>query len=490
MAADPPVAPRSAGYYRAMADLPISRIARSGQLGRFAARQAVRNARLRFDRFANPSDADEQATARAFLAAADELVGVLGTMKGAAMKIGQMLSIIDVGMVPEESREHFRRKLAVLCDQAPPVSFPRMQQVLEEDLGRPLDTVFAEFERQPIAAASIGQVYRARLLDGRLVAVKVQYAGIAAAVRADLKNLALLLKISKPLLPTFSSRSFVEEIRSHIEAELDYECEALTQHELAQFYAEHPLITVPDTVSELCTRRVLVMEFVEGKQFNEICTLPADVRDRVGELIYRFYLGSVFHHYQFNGDPHPGNVMLADDGRVAFLDFGLFKRMQPDRVELERSGLRAAMVGDADEFRAVLGRSGVLSTDAQITAAEALQYAYDGSPWTFDDELLEVTPELAGGAFMLIADPRSADFERMRKETLPAEHFFLRRADFYTFGMLGQLHATANWCRIAREWLFDDPPLTEIGRIDADWRTSKLGPPAGTGQDSFSSSAP
>ncbi|WP_280267035.1 ABC1 kinase family protein [Nocardia wallacei] len=455
-----------------MVDVPTSRLARGGRLGKFAAQQAVRNARLRFDRFAR-GEPDREAADAALLRAADELVGLLGGMKGAAMKVGQMLSVIDIEMIPRSHRERFRSKLAALRDRAPSVPFERMRPVLEEDLGRPLGDAFAEFDTEPVAAASIGQVYRARLADGRAVAVKVQYAGIAGAVRADLKNLALLLKMSKPMFPGFSAAAFMDELRLHLEQELDYLHEAATQHELAVFYAGHPAILVPDTVSGLCGPRVLVTEYVDGARFDDVCTRSAAVRDRVGEIVFRFYIGALFHDLRFNGDPHPGNVLLTADGRVAFLDFGLFKRMRREAVELERDGMRAAMEGRADALRDVMCRSGALRAESPVTADQLLEYVYDASPWTFDDEELTMSTDIAGGAFMVVADPRSRDFDRMRREDLPPEHFFSRRADFYTFGMLGQLGATANWHRIAREWVYGDPPATEVGVLDAAWRAGR-----------------
>ena len=128
-------------------------------------------------------------------------MAALGTMKGAAMKLGQVLSFLDVGLVPEEYRDEFQRKLAALRDAAPNVSFKDMRKVIEEELDEPLKEVFDEFDEEPIAAASIGQVYRARLHDGREVAVKVQYPGVAAAVRSDMQNLGLILRLAKRIAP-------------------------------------------------------------------------------------------------------------------------------------------------------------------------------------------------------------------------------------------------------------------------------------------------
>ncbi|MFD0364250.1 ABC1 kinase family protein [Nocardia sp. GCM10030253] len=450
-----------------------SRIGRGSTVGRYAARQAVRNARARFARMTRPSNPDDEAAAREFLRATDELVDMLGGMKGAAMKVGQMLSIIDLAMIPRDKREHFQQRLAVLRDSAPAFAFDQMRRVMEDDLGGSLDTLFAEFDTEPIASASIGQVYRARLPDGSPVAVKVQYPGIASAVRADLKNLALLLRLSKPLLPTASTDSFIEELTFHIGDETDYLREANTQHEMATHYAGHPFITVPDAVLPLCGPRVLVTEYIDGMRFDEIAREPADVRNRVAEIIYRFYIGSIYLDCQFNGDPHPGNLLLTSDGRVAFLDFGLFKRMDPTSVDFERKAADLAFDERADALHALLRTSGVLGPAAPITPEQTLEYFYDASPWTFDDEDLEVTGELAGGALMTVADPRSAAFGRMHRQTLPPEHFFARRADFYAFGMIGQLRGTANWHRMAREWVRGDAPATELGVADTQWRAGR-----------------
>ena len=210
--------------------------------------------------------------------------------------------------------------------------------MIEEELGEPLEDVFAEFDEEPIAAASIGQVYRARLHDGREVAVKVQYPGVAAAVRADLQNLGLILRLAKRIAPGLDPKAIGEEIRERIEEELDYELEAQNQRTLARIFRGHPFIVVPDVVTSLSRERVLVTEYVEGTGFEELKGYPQEERDRVGEILFRFYFGCLYRHHQFSGDPHPGNSMLLDDGRVAFFDFGLFKRMPPGAVELEMRG--------------------------------------------------------------------------------------------------------------------------------------------------------
>src|SRR5205823_1421261 len=170
-------------------------------------------------------------------------------------------------LVPEEYREEFQHKLAALRDAAPNVSFKDMRKVIEEELEDPLDEVFEEFEEEPIAAASIGQVYRARLDDGRLVAVKVQYPGVAAAVRSDMQNLGLILRLAKRIAPGMDPKAIGEEIRQRIHEELDYELEAQNQRTLARIFRGHPFIAIPDVVTSLSRERVLVSDYVAGTGF-------------------------------------------------------------------------------------------------------------------------------------------------------------------------------------------------------------------------------
>ena len=257
------------------------------------------------------------------------------------MKLGQVMSFLDVGLVPEEYREEFQRKLGELRDAAPKVRFSDMRKVIESELGESLKDTFAEFDETPIAAASIGQVYRARLHDGRDVAVKVQYPGVAQAVRADMQNLGMILRLMKRIAPGLDVKATAEEIRSRIGDELDYELEAQNQRSMARIYRGHPFIVVPDVVTSMTREKVIVSEFVSGLGFDAIKQLDQATRDRVGEIVFRFYFGCMYRHRQFSGDPHPGNFLLMDDGKVAFLDFGLFKVMPKDLLEIELACQRA-----------------------------------------------------------------------------------------------------------------------------------------------------
>lgn len=219
--------------------VPLARINRGRALGKLAAGQAVRTASSRLSMIGRSEQARALLAERSTLQAADQLVTVLGSLKGSAMKLGQLLSMLEVDMVPEAHRERFRQKLARLRDQAPREPFSVMRPIIESNLGA-LSKNFRDFDETPVAAASIGQVYRAVLLDGREVAVKVKYPGVDEAVRADMQNLALFTKFWRKALPTLSNSAFMDEISMNLESELDYPREARTQHEIAERYRGHP----------------------------------------------------------------------------------------------------------------------------------------------------------------------------------------------------------------------------------------------------------
>jgi len=447
--------------------IPTSRVRRTARVGRAAAGQAVKQAGTHVANVARSDEGASRALEKRHLDAAEQIVAVLGTMKGAAMKLGQVMSFLDVGLVPEEHRDEFQRKLGELRDAAPNVRFDDMRKVIEEEFDEPLDDVFGSFEEEPIAAASIGQVYRAQLHDGRDVAVKVQYPGVAAAVRADMQNLGLILRLMHRVAPGIDVKALAEEVRLRIFEELDYELEAQNQRSLARIYRRHPFIVVPDVITRLSHERVLVTEFVEGVKFEELKTYPQEDRDRLGEIIFRFFMGSLYRHRQFSGDPHPGNFMLMADGKVAFLDFGLFKRMEAEPVALELACQRAAVEGNREELHRLLAESGFLPEPEKVDIDEVYDYVRDSIWWYTTDEEITLTPEIATSVMIEASDPRSSHFRHMRHQDMRPEHLFGRRMEMLTLAVLGQLRARNNWHRIAREWMYEDEPVTELGRAEA-----------------------
>ncbi|HWE33060.1 MAG TPA: AarF/ABC1/UbiB kinase family protein [Solirubrobacteraceae bacterium] len=446
--------------------IPTSRAARAAKVGKLAATEAARHAGTHAANVARPRAARRRALERRHLETADQILTVLGTMKGAAMKLGQMLSFIDLGVVPRDARPEFQRKLAALTDSAPTVPFERMMRVLEEDLGQPSTKLFECLEPDPIGVASIGQVYKATLKDGTAVAVKLQYPGVAAAVKADMKNLSLMLRLAQRTMPGLDVEALAREIRLRVGEELDYLQEAENQRQFAEVFKQHPFITVPDVFTELSAPRVLVTEFVEGIGFEQIKHAPDATRNRVAEVVYRFFCGALYRRGEFSGDPHPGNFLLKPDGRVAFFDFGLFKRMDPVSVELELSCQRAAAESRAADLHALMAAAGIFSDPSRIPPDELLDYVHDAIGWYLVDEPLTLTPEMATAALLDSATPQSEHFRKFRHQHLPPEHVLARRMELFTLALLGQLNVTANWHRIAREWMYGDPPVTELGELE------------------------
>ena len=370
--------------------IPTSRISRTARVTGLAAGQAARQLGTATTNLARGEEGKQKALERRHIEAAEQIVSALGTMKGAAMKLGQVMSFLDVGLVPEEYREEFQRKLGELRDAAPKVRFNDMRKVIESELGESLKDAFAEFDETPIAAASIGQVYRARLHDGRDVAVKVQYPGVAQAVRADMQNLGMILRLMKRVAPGLDVKATAEEVRSRIGDELDYELEAQNQRSMARIFRGHPFIVVPDVVTSLTREKVIVSEFVSGLGFDAVKQLDQATRDRVGEIVFRFYFGCMYRHHQFSGDPHPGNFLLMDDGKVAFLDFGLFKVMPKELLEIELACQRAGHEQDGAELKRIWAETGFLKHPENFREDKLLAQFLDATWWYVLDEDIEL----------------------------------------------------------------------------------------------------
>ena len=273
------------------------------------------------------------------------------------MKLGQMASYLDDGLP-----EPLRLALSQLQSDAPPMSVDLAIETVERELGRPVDEVFVEFDPNPIAAASIGQVHRALLRDPatgveRAVAVKVQYPGVGDAIVADLKNADLLGAVLRQGFGGLDPAEMVDEIKLRIAEEVDYEREARNQQAFADYYRGHPFIRIPEVVPELSTTHVLTTELADGFGWAELMRRPQAERDRAGEVIFRFVFRSLYRMGAFNGDPHPGNYLFHDDGTVTFLDFGLVKHFSADEMPTFGSMVKAAAVDhDHAEFRRIVER--------------------------------------------------------------------------------------------------------------------------------------
>ena len=448
--------------------IPVERLRRGARVGRLLGVEAARAYGTKAINVARPADARKAADERRRLEAAEHTAQVLGQMKGAAMKVGQMASLIDMGRLPEDELESVQSTLGSLHASAEPVPFKRMKRVIESELGASISELFREFEPTPAAAASIGQVYRARLHDGREVAVKVQYPGIASAVRADLQNLGLLIRAAKRFAPGLDPATTAHEVRERVTEELDYEHEAEAQRIFWRRWRGHPFVVIPQVVGELCRERVLVTEWVDGVSFEQLKASPRVVRDRVGEIVFRFFFGSLYRFGHFSGDPHPGNFLLLHDGRVAFLDFGMTKVVPRAAIDTELEVLRAATEEDAPRVHAGLAALGFYDVnDPRFAPARVLAHVRALNAWYATDQPVTLTRALVSRLMVDAADPRSEYWELVRHETMPADSLFSNRMQGMTLAALGQFEATANWHRVMCEWLYDSPPSSNLGQAEA-----------------------
>ena len=451
--------------------IPKGRVRRSAKLGSIVGAQSARYAGTKAANVGRSEERGKEALEQRHLETAMKMVGALGQMKGAAMKLGQFASFIDTEFIPEEYREVYQEQLAKLRTDAPAMPWEKVVKVLEEEYDdEPLSELFAEFEEEAFAAASIGQVHRAELLDGRQVAVKIQYPGIAEALDADLRNAGTIVRLARALAPGLDAKEIAEELRERVMEELDYEYEAQNQRSFARAYRDHPFIYVPEVVTRLSRRRVLVTELVSGRGFEEIKELSAEQRSRFGEIVFRGSFGSIYHLQHFNADPHPGNYILMDDDRVAFLDFGMTKKLDREQILLEQRAFDAASRNDPEAYRQALHDLGFVKKPSKLDAERLLDHMRVVGGWfVTEDRELEITPRRVMKIIESTNDPRSEYYDVMRRASMPADELMGRRMEIGVVAVLGQLRAKRNWHRIAREWVYADPPATELGQLEWDY---------------------
>jgi predicted unusual protein kinase regulating ubiquinone biosynthesis (AarF/ABC1/UbiB family) len=464
--------------------LPTGRVARTARVGGLVTGQGVRWAGMRAANRMRTPERAEAAERQRTAALVNELVDQLGRMRGAAMKVGQMLSMVDFDGLEDEQQDALQRKLATLRDGVPPVPFDRLEKLLRKELGAPLGSVFSDFDERAFAAASIGQVHRARTVDGDEVAVKVQYPGVAEAVETDLRNAMLLVPLVKRLAPGLDAKALATEIRERIAEELDYELEAQNQRRIARLVRGHPFVSVPRVHTDLSSRRVLVTEYVEGEGFEAVRRADESVRDRYGEIVFRFFFGVLYRDGIALGDPHPGNYLLGPDGRMCFLDFGLLRDIDRDHLGAEAAIARAARAGDAAALKDALITGGYLPSERAdaVDAGLALRLMRHAIRWyavpgerRFASGDREGEPrhrngDRAGGRDI---EQRSDIRDQVNQFTLPPEAVLIRRIHVMVAVVLHNLQAGADWGAIAAEYLHGDPPATPLGQAEAEFLARK-----------------
>jgi predicted unusual protein kinase regulating ubiquinone biosynthesis (AarF/ABC1/UbiB family) len=375
------------------------------------------------------------------VAMAQDLVETLGELKGLPMKLGQMVSHLDFA-----ASEHVRAAFQTLQDSTPPLSAQAVEGVFLDSLRDRPERIFDSWDPRPIAAASIGQVHRARLADGTDVAVKVQYPGIRSALESDFKNLVALEKLAT-LLGGSNPKELLGELRERILEECDYRREAANQEDFRRIHAGAPGIVVPRVHRRFSSDRVLTMDYVDGRSFAAfVQEADQQAKDRAGELIFRMSSESLFRHGIFNADPHPGNYVFLATGDVAFLDFGCVKRFRREvlrswaeyalcvlenrRAEADRLFVKQGFVEDPDRFDFDYHHQSVL---------EILEPMSSKTPFRFNRHFVERNWKTT-----VVQNPNK---NRMR---MPPDFLFMNRVQWGLHSVLAALEARANWGPLLR----------------------------------------
>ncbi|MGB8331478.1 MAG: AarF/ABC1/UbiB kinase family protein [Polyangiales bacterium] len=372
------------------------------------------------------------------------IVGSIGQLKGTAMKMGQIMSYIDVALPA-----HLQEALSVLQTHAQPMPIDQARSIVADELpGRSTD-LLSELEPNPVAAASIGQVHRGRLPDGTWVAVKIQYPEVEEAIRNDFKPAAAASAIASLVYRGARIDDFIAEARARFLEECDYRHEAAAQRRFATLYSRHPTIVVPEVHLDYCSRRVLTSTWLSGSSFAQFLeaepTQPK--RDQIGHALFEFYVGSLFSNGIYNCDPHPGNYVFLEDGRIGMLDYGCTRAFE-GAFAAKLARLTLAVHRDDRELlhRAFLDL-GMVREDSRydFETARDLVRAFYGPM------LKDSIQQIDLGESMSMRDVFERKRELMRLH-LPGEFLFLFRIRFGLLSILAKLGARANWYRLERQW--------------------------------------
>lgn len=412
---------------------------RLGRLARYAGLGARTGASLLFSR------------EKGAQAAAAHAAEVLGTMRGLAAKVGQMASYID-GFVPEPHREAYESALKSLRTAAPTSSPEAIRRVVEEDLEAPIDRLFAEWEEAPFASASIGQVHRATLADGRRVAVKVQHPGIAKAVESDLANAGIFQSLVSAVGPkNIDPRRVFDEVRQRFTEELDYGLEAERQRFFIRLHEGDPHIRIPIVIGDRSGPRVLTTALAEGKTIEEASRSDEAARRSYAEVLWRFVFKGNLVGGLFNADPHPGNYLFADDGTITFLDFGCCQPIEGERHARALDMHRAALARDQAAFEAATAR--MLETRGGGYERKALAYTRTCFEPLFTDRYAITRAYVAG----LVNGIRDMKEEMFTKDgnfvQLPPGMVFMNRLQFGFYSVLARLDVEAEYARVESTFL-------------------------------------
>ncbi len=413
--------------------------------GTLLARRAVRRVWLRIRMIFAGRERRKAMDDKVRVKTAEEAAALMGNMKGVFMKLGQIVSFAHESM-PEGAQAALR----TLQQDAPPMDFALVRGVVETELGGDLARHFRSFDEVPLAAASIGQVHRARLLDGTEVVVKVQYPGVDAAITADLGAIDRLGGMISMVNKGLDVPAVLAELRERLTDELDYRIEARNQELFRHLWTGHPMIRVPRAYPSHTRKRVLTSDFVRGFSFYQFIEV-ADPRERriASAAIADFVFDSMFCHLVYNGDPHPGNYLFHEDGAVTFLDYGCVKRFTPASMGNLKGFFRAILENDRPTFDRYVETIGLVRPGRTWDRAKMWEHwSYHLEPYTSGEFVF--TPEYLARARTLMSPENTKDMN------LPPDLLFFTRITFGLNAISMKLGAAGNFTTGARRQFYPD----------------------------------
>ncbi|HZI96387.1 MAG TPA: AarF/ABC1/UbiB kinase family protein [Actinomycetales bacterium] len=389
----------------------------------------------------------EQVRSRQRRRSAERTRRVLASARGGALKAGQLLAGLEA-LFPPDPEGTWRRALVSLTDSVDAMPWADTRSVLADDLGPAWRSLLPQLDLAPTAAASIGQVHAGRWHDGRAVAVKVQYPGVAAALRSDLAGVEVATRLAALVARGMTLPPLVREMRVRLAEELDYLHEAEAQRAFAEGFAGDDEVWVPTVVH--ASPRVLVTEWMEGTPLAHLVDRAA--RDRAGELYQRFLLSGPARAGRLHTDPHPGNFRLLDDGRLGVLDFGSTLAMPAGMPPTFGALIRALTEGDPDVVHDTLVAEGFVRPGVSVDVVKLWDYL---SPFTVPArcERFAFSPQWLRSQFGRVNDPRDPDFAVALRLDMPAEHLFTHRVWLGCVGVLCLLEAEVPVRAELERWL-------------------------------------
>nr|WP_232080088.1 AarF/ABC1/UbiB kinase family protein [Mycobacterium branderi] len=416
---------------------------------------------------------DASAVKRFHERTAERYTELLGHSKGVLMKAGQIFSMVDTRAVGHGGFSPYQTALTRLQANAPPMDPTLAKEVLHADLGRTPDEVFAEFSDKPMAAASIGQVHRAQLHDGREVAVKIQYPGAAEAIRDDLANTELLATFFRFVSAAAGTampdlRQATREIAARISEEIDYRHEAANITAFSELYRGHPFIRVPEVIHEASGDRVLTMTHLDGIDWVAAQQASQELKNTWAEVILRFHGGSIRHANLFNADPHPGNYCFGPDGTIGFVDFGCIKVL-PEHVRHSFVAMTRAMLdGRQRDLHYLMVESGFLTGDSTLSADEAYRWFAGLLHEYLAPQPVRFTPRTSERAIRGLIDIRSHDHP-VRRVSAPDDLVFFARMQLEMSAILATLGASVYVRSVADDMDGVAEPITPLGKQHDAW---------------------